>query len=144
MGKTMMTMTCNALETIDGETAVSPPSPIRVLLVDDMPQVRADLRLLLELTEVIEVVGEAGNGREAIALATQLHPDVVVTDLEMPVMDGYETARQIKASQLAPKVIMLSIYSGAELRQRANERGVSDFIHKGENIERLIQAILQP
>jgi len=109
-----------------------------------MPQVRADLRLLLELTEMIEIVGEAGNGREALTLAAQLHPDVVVTDLEMPVMDGYETARQIRASQLAGKVILLSIYSDAELRQRAYELGVSDFIHKGENIERLIQAILQP
>jgi len=140
----MMTMTCNAIDTTDGATAVAPPSPIRVLLVDDMPQVRADLRLLLELTEMIEIVGEAGNGREALTLAAQLHPDVVVTDLEMPVMDGYETARQIRASQLAGKVILLSIYSDAELRQRAYELGVSDFIHKGENIERLIQAILQP
>ncbi len=137
-------MTCNASETTDRPTAVLLPSSVRVLLVDDMPQVRADLRLLLELVGTIEIVGEAGNGREAITLAATLHPDVVITDLEMPVMDGCEAARQIRARGLARKVILLSIYSGAELRQRASEAGVSDFIHKGENIERLIQAVLQP
>ncbi len=125
-------------------TAVPHPPRIRILLVDDVPQVRADLRLLLELIDALEVVGEASNGREAITLAAQLHPDVVVTDLEMPVMDGCEAARHVLAHGLARKVILLSIYSGAELRQRASEAGVRDFIHKGESIERLITAVLEP
>jgi DNA-binding NarL/FixJ family response regulator len=139
-----LTMTCISSDSTIRPTAVSGQSPIRVLLVDDMPEVRADLRLLLELIDAIEVVGEAGNGREAITLAAQCHPDVVVTDLEMPVMDGCAAARQILAHGLARKVILLSIYSGAELRQRAREAGVRDFIHKGESIERLITAVLEP
>ncbi len=116
---------------------------IRVLLVDDLPAVRADLQLLLELIEAIEIVAEAANGREAIALAAAPQPDVVITDLEMPVLDGCEAAKEIVARGLARKVILLSIHAGPEIRHRAIESGVSAFIHKGENIEHLIQAILE-
>ena len=70
---------------------------MRVLLVDDMPQVLRDLRQLLELSGVITIVGEAQDGSQAVKLAAQLAPDAAVMDLEMPEMAGYEATRQIKA-----------------------------------------------
>lgn len=116
---------------------------VRVLIVDDLPQVRSDLRLMLELTDHIEIVGEAADGSQAVALAETFHPDVVIADLEMPVMDGLEAARQITTRGLAGKVILLTIHSGSEIRRQALESGVSDFINKGDNIEQLIQTILE-
>jgi DNA-binding NarL/FixJ family response regulator len=68
---------------------------IRVLIVDDMPQVRQELRILLQLTKGLDVVGEAGNGKEAIRQAELLNPDVVIMDLEMPILDGMQATRLI-------------------------------------------------
>ena len=69
---------------------------IKVLIVDDMPQVRQDLRTFLNLTLDIEVVGEAANGIEAIRQTEILKPDVILMDLEMPQLDGYQASRKIK------------------------------------------------
>ncbi len=79
---------------------------IRVLIVDDLPQVRQGLAIMLELaargaSPKVEVIGEAQNGNEAVQQARTLHPDVILMDLEMPVLDGYEATRRIKAEQPA-------------------------------------------
>mgnify|MGYP000985142067 CR=1 FL=1 len=116
---------------------------VRVLIVDDIPQVRLDLRLLLELVEKIQVVGEAANGSDAIAKAKELHPSVVIMDVEMPGMDGFEATRQIISGGLAAKVIILSIHAGPEILRQAVLSGASELIQKGENIEHLIHSILQ-
>ncbi|MDD3715280.1 MAG: response regulator, partial [Atribacterota bacterium] len=71
---------------------------IKVLIVDDMPQVRQDLRTFLNLTLDIEVVGEAANGIEAIRQTEILKPDVILMDLEMPQLDGYQASRKIKTN----------------------------------------------
>jgi DNA-binding NarL/FixJ family response regulator len=115
---------------------------VRVLLVDDMPQVLRDLRQLLELTGLVEVVGEAGDGLEAIRLAGGLTPEAVVMDLEMPGMDGYEATRRIKACSPSPRVIVLSVHAGPEERQRARAAGADAFVVKGAHYEVLVDAIL--
>ncbi|MFC9635812.1 response regulator transcription factor, partial [Streptomyces mirabilis] len=78
---------------------------IRVLLADDQPVVRAGLRMLINDIPDIEIVGEAGTGAEAVQLATDLHPDVVVMDIRMPVMDGIEATRLIKTETQASVVV---------------------------------------
>jgi DNA-binding NarL/FixJ family response regulator len=128
-------------------TQISPSTSnrrlLRVLIVDDMPQVRQDLRLLLQLTGELEIVGEAANGAEAIGQAEVLCPDVVVMDLEMPVMDGYEAARQIKARCPACRVIALTVHDYEAARQRAFQAGVDIFMVKGAPVATLVQAICQ-
>ena len=121
----------------------SNPQHLRVLIVDDMPQVRQELRLLLSLTGDLEVVGEAANGAEAIGQAEALRPDAVVLDLEMPVMDGYAAARQIKARCPACRVIALTVHDYEAARQRAFQAGVDIFMVKGAPVAALVQAICQ-
>ncbi len=128
-------------------TPVSPsfPNPhhLRVLIVDDMPQVRQELRLLLTLAGEVEVVGEAANGAEAIGQAEALRPDAVVIDLEMPVMDGFAAARQIKARCPTCRVIALTVHDYEAARQRAFQAGVDVFMVKGAPVAALVQAICQ-
>lgn len=114
---------------------------VRVLIVDDMAQVRQDLRLLLQLTDELDVVGEAANGLEAIRQAEALRPDVVVMDLEMPVMDGYEAIHEIKARWPSCRVIALTIHGDEAARQKTSQAGVDDFIVKGAPINSLLQAM---
>lgn len=114
---------------------------IRVLIVDDVERVRQDLCTFLTLSGDIEIVGEARDGLEAIHLVETLCPQVVLMDLEMPIMDGYEAARQIKAIQPACRVIALTIHGSEAEQQRAFQAGADDFIVKGAPLETLIQAI---
>jgi len=120
---------------------------IRVLIVDDLPWVREGLATVLKLaarsvTPRLEVVGEAQNGLEAIGQLRALQPDVILMDLEMPGMDGYETTRRIKAEKPAPRVIILSIHTGPEAQQRAQAAGADGFVTKGASYEIILNAIL--
>jgi len=114
---------------------------IRVLIVDDVVRVRQDLCTFLTLTGDIEIVGEASNGWEAIRLVEALCPQVVLMDIEMPILDGYEAAREIKAIQPSCRVIALTIHGGEEEREKAFQAGADDFIVKGAPLETLIEAI---
>ena len=114
---------------------------IQVLIVDDVERVRQDLRTFLSLTGDIEVVGEACNGSEAICKAETLHPQVILMDLEMPVLDGYEATRQIKISQPSCRIIAMTIHDGQKERERARQAGVDDFIVKGPSLNGLIKSI---
>ena len=125
-------------------SATSQSSPVRVLIVDDMPQVRRELRQLLELLGQLEVAGEAASGREAIFQAEALHPDVVVMDLEMPEMGGCEATRQIKDRRLAKKVVILSVHAAPDEIERARQAGADDFVQKGASIDTLLNAIVTP
>ncbi len=116
--------------------------PVRVLIVDDIPQVRRELRELLELTGAIQIAGEAANGREAIRLVEALRPDATVMDLEMPELDGLAAATEIKRREPAGHVLVLTIHDGADERQKAAAAGVDGFFVKGETIQNLIAAIL--
>jgi DNA-binding NarL/FixJ family response regulator len=122
--------------------ALLPHRPLRVLLVDDMPAVRQELRTLLQLTGEVEVVGEAANGPEAIWQAQALQPDGVIMDLEMPGGDGAEATREIKARHLAGRVIILSVHAAASDEQRARQAGADAFVPKGASLETLMEALL--
>ncbi len=115
---------------------------VRVLIADDMPQVRQELRGILQLTGELEVVGEAANGWEAISQAEALRPDAVVMDLEMPVMDGFEATRQIKERGLAANVVVLSIHADSDNLERARQAGADVFIDKASRFTTLMSAIV--
>ena len=120
---------------------------IRVLIVDDVTQVRQDLRTVLTLAGAadpahpIEIVGEAANGLEAIHQVTALQPDVVLMDLEMPVMNGYAAAAQIKQGCPASRLVALTVHDYETARQKALQSGMDDFIMKGAPVESLVQSI---
>jgi DNA-binding NarL/FixJ family response regulator len=105
-------------------------SKIRVLVVDDHTLLRDGITALLDLLPDIEVVGEAGNGKEALERVKELRPDVVLMDIEMPVMDGLEAARRMHARYPAVKVLILSQYDDASHVLDAVEAGVRGFVDK--------------
>lgn len=119
-----------------GETMTA----VRVLLVDDAKEVRQNLRTTLALFGNIEIIGEAANGLDAVRLTESLQPDVVLMDLEMPVMDGYESTRQIK-SRFPCKVIALSVHDYESAREKAKQSGVDAFLVKGAPIESIVLTI---
>jgi len=114
----------------------------RLLIVDDISQVRQDLHYLLELEGRIDVAGEAADGLAAVSQVQALQPDVVLMDLEMPVLDGYEATRRIKALHPACRVVALSLHSYPSAREKAFQAGVDNFIEKGAPIDMLVHAIL--
>jgi DNA-binding NarL/FixJ family response regulator len=105
-------------------------SKIRVLVVDDHTLLRDGITALLDLLPDVEVVGEAGNGKEALDRVRDLRPDVVLMDIEMPVMDGLEAARRMRARYPAVKVLILSQYDDASHVLEAVEAGVRGFVDK--------------
>lgn len=115
----------------------------QVLIVDDAPLVRRELRTLLSLTGELDIVGEATNGLEAIQQIEELQPDVVLMDLEMPVMDGYEATQQIKARHPACRVVALTVHSYDEAHKKALQAGVDAFIVKGTPVDKIVQAITE-
>jgi DNA-binding NarL/FixJ family response regulator len=120
---------------------------IRVLIVDDLLQVREGLATMLALAgnaseRKIEVVGFADNGSEALRQAQKILPDVILMDLEMPGLDGYEATRRIKAELPAMHVIILSIHNDSEAQQHARAAGADDFVTKGDPYEILLKAVL--
>ncbi len=119
----------------------STPRLLRLLIVDDVAEVRRDLRLLFSLSGAVDVAGEAANGLDALQQMDALQPDVVLLDLEMPVMDGYEAARQIKARWPACRVVAFSIHSYPAARQKAARVGVDEFIEKGASLHEILQKI---
>ena len=115
----------------------------RVLIVDDVEQVRRDLRTALTLTGNIEIIGEAANGMEAVRLAESLKPDVILMDLEMPVMDGYEATRQVKSHCPSSRVVVLTVHDYESARVKVHESGVDAFLVKGASVESIVQSIIE-
>lgn len=103
---------------------------IRILVVDDHPVVRAGMVALLSEVEGLEVVGEAGNGAEALALSPGLAPDVVLMDLRMPVMDGAEATAGLRAQPNPPEVLVLTTYDTDADIVRAVESGARGYLLK--------------
>ncbi len=114
---------------------------IRVLLADDQALVRAGFRMILRAEPDIEVVGEAGDGREAVALAKSLAPEVVLMDIRMPDLDGVEAARRIAAAGDPPQVLMLTTFDLDEYVYEALRAGASGFLLKDVPEDQLIAAI---
>ncbi len=114
---------------------------IRVALVDDQAMVRAGFRMILETEPDITVVGEAGDGREAIDLVTRSRPDVVLMDVRMPHMDGIEATGHIVASGGASRVLMLTTFDLDDYVYAALRAGASGFLLKDAPAEQLINAV---
>ena len=118
-------------------------SMIRVLLVDDQPVVRRGLRVRFHLEPDMQVVGEASTGREAFVLAQTLMPDVVLMDIEMPDMDGIETAAALVTVVPQSAVVILSIHTDRQTRMRAQAAGAVTFVEKRGTTDTLLAAIRQ-
>jgi DNA-binding NarL/FixJ family response regulator len=114
---------------------------IRVILVDDHAVVRAGLKAVLGSARDIEVVGEASNGREAVALAERLKPDVAVMDLSMPEMDGREATQEIVKRELPTRVLVLTMHAEEEYLMSALQAGVAGYLVKSAADKELVTAV---
>ena len=112
---------------------------MRVLIAEDEALIRLDLREMLE-EEGFDVVGEAADGEQAIALARQLTPDLVICDIKMPKMDGIQAAAQITEARIAP-VVMLTAFSQRDLIERARDAGAMAYLVKPFQKRDLLPAI---
>ena len=115
--------------------------PIRVLLVDDQALFREGLHTLLSVHADLDVVGEAGNGSEALQRAKTVHPDVVLMDLRMPVLDGVEATRRLSAANPECKVIVLTTFDDDEQVFEALRAGAVGYLLKDAPSEKLVEAI---
>jgi CheY-like chemotaxis protein len=116
-------------------------TPLRVLIADDHEIVRQGLSSLLAEAKDIELVGQAGNGREAVDLAYQLRPDVVIMDVAMPLMNGDEAARQILRHLPQTRIVALSMYDEAGAVERMHRAGAESYILKTAPAAELLAAV---
>jgi DNA-binding NarL/FixJ family response regulator len=121
-------------------------TPIRVLIVDDHPVVRRGLRVLLEVQDGIEVVGEAGDGPAALAQAAELAPDVILLDLKLPGMDGHAVLAELKAAastgqQSSARVLVLTSVTEPASASLAVRSGASGVLYKDVDPDALVRAI---
>jgi NarL family two-component system response regulator LiaR len=119
------------------------PSPIRLLIADDHEIVRKGIRALLATKRDIQVIGEAGDGAEAVAQAQALHPDVILMDLVMPRMDGIQATREITARQPETRVLVLTSFAADEQVFPAIQAGALGYLLKDSGPQELVQAIRQ-
>jgi DNA-binding NarL/FixJ family response regulator len=115
---------------------------VRVLLADDQAMVRAGFRMILEVEDGVEVVGEARDGEEAVAVAARAHPDVVVMDVRMPRLDGIAATRRIGAElDPAPRVLVVTTFDEDEAVYAALRAGAAGFLLKNAPPEQLVEAV---
>lgn len=114
-----------------------------VVVCDDQPAFRRLVTIVLGLETGIEVVGEASNGREAVAIVEKLQPDVLLLDIAMPEMDGLEALPHVRDASPATQVVMLTGVSAENIRERALAAGASAFIEKGVDVDRLGNRVVE-
>jgi DNA-binding NarL/FixJ family response regulator len=116
-------------------------NPIKILLVDDQALFREGLATLLSVRDELEVVGEASNGAEALQLAEQLRPDVILMDLRMPVLDGVAATRQLRERNLPGRVIVLTTFDDDEHIFEGLRAGAVGYLLKDVSSDKLVEAI---
>ena len=113
----------------------------RVVLAEDNDIVRKGIKKLLNKARDIEVVGEAKNGIEALHLVKEMLPDILLLDVEMPLLNGIEVAQQLKKEQRTTRILVLSAYDDRQYIQEMLSLGVSGYLLKDEASERIVDAI---
>ena len=119
------------------------PKPLRVLIADDHRLFAEALQAILASEKRIEVVGQASDGREAVQLARKLDPDVVLMDVSMPVLDGFEATREIRAASKDTRVLMLTGSNSRADVDRSREAGASGYVTKDRIASELVAAIVE-
>jgi len=114
---------------------------IRVLIADDHPVVRQGLQVLLGVTDDIEVAGEASDGGQAVAMAAELDPDVILLDLKLPVMDGIAVLRELRDSGSGVRALVLTSAPDRTLVSLAVQAGAAGFLYKDVDPDALVRAI---
>ena len=114
---------------------------VNILLADDHKMIREGLKQLLEMYDDIKVVGEAGDGFECLNLADKTHPDVILLDINMPVMNGIEVLQEIKKKNISVKVLVLTVHNEVEYLLKAVDIGVDGYIMKDAESAELKNAI---
>lgn len=117
------------------------PAPITVVVVDDQQLMRRGLTLLLESEEGVRVIGEAGNGHEALAVLSRTRPDVVLTDVQMPGMDGIALVTALAEAHPGLPAIVLSTFDDGDLVRRALAEGAAGFLLKDSSTGELVDAL---
>ena len=120
---------------------MSSAPPIRILTVDDHPLIRAGLAAFLKTESDVEVIGEAGNGEEAIERYRELRPDILMMDLSMPVMDGLSATRAIVDEFPDARIIVLTTYGGDEDIHRALEAGARGYLVKDMLVDEVMDVV---
>jgi two-component system NarL family response regulator len=119
------------------------PKPLRVLIADDHRLFAEALEAILATDERIEVVGQAADGEEAVRLARKLDPDVVLMDVSMPVLDGFEATREIRGTNEGVRVLMLTGSNSRADVDRSREAGASGYVTKDRIASELIATIVE-
>ena len=114
---------------------------IQVVIADDHLHVRRGVRRLLQQTQDMEVVGEASDGEEAVALAQQLRPDIMVMDITMPKLDGIQALARIQEEKIPTRVVILSMHGGADFVRMAQRQGARGYVLKRQASQELKPAI---
>jgi two-component system response regulator DesR len=127
--------------TQNGDLRSHAVAELRVLIADDHPLFAEALTLTLEADQRLEVVGHARNGREAIELATGLRPDVILMDLDMPVVDGIEATRSVREVSPASRVVIVTASTSPDDERLARDAGAAGYLRKGCYASDLFNAI---
>ncbi|MGW1224276.1 response regulator [Streptomyces sp. NPDC002530] len=123
------------------EGPAGPPPPLRIVLADDHTVMRSGLVALLSSEPTVEIVGEAGDGAEAVRLVERLRPDVILLDLRMPVLDGVGATERIVAGDAPTRVLILTTYDTDADIERGVEAGAIGYLLKDATREQLVEAI---
>lgn len=127
----------------DPDEAADPASPATILLIDDHPMLRNGVRQLISMEPTLTVAGEAGNGRDGIALAESLDPDLILLDLNMPEMNGFETLDILRRKPLSGRGVVFSVSNYREDLITALRRGADGYLLKDMEPEELLVALRQ-
>ncbi len=119
------------------------PKPLRVLIADDHRLFAEALEAILSTDVRIEVVGQAGDGAQAVELARTLAPDVVLMDVSMPVLDGFEATREIRAATKTVRILMLTGSNSRDDVDRSREAGASGYVTKDRIASELVEVLVE-